>query len=141
ADPHPAHRPHPRAGVCGAVVFISAAAGAAMAGAPVGPPSPAPAVPDLVAVVYAHDDTAAVDPTATTGGRRPADPTIRPAADGCDHPWQVGPWLPSWSPTQHADAVRHARAAIAAGDIYQVNLVGHAAADYTGDPLPALARL
>lgn len=123
ADPRPATRAHPRSGVCGAAVFVSAAASAVMAGAPPGPPSPAPAVPDLVAVVYTHDDT---HDTAT---------------HRAVHPWHVGPWQPSWNPPQHAEAVRQARAAIAAGDIYQVNLVGHAAADYTGDPLPALARL
>ncbi|GAB3935485.1 hypothetical protein GCM10027614_10290 [Micromonospora vulcania] len=44
-------------------------------------------------------------------------------------------------PRQHADAVDAVRAAIGRGDIYQTNLVGHAAAPYTGDPLPALNRL
>jgi para-aminobenzoate synthetase component 1 len=33
------------------------------------------------------------------------------------------------------------RAAIGRGDVYQVNVVGHAAAPYVGDPLPALRRL
>ena len=33
------------------------------------------------------------------------------------------------------------RAAIERGDVYQVNVVGHASAPYTGDPGPALGRL
>lgn len=33
------------------------------------------------------------------------------------------------------------RAAIARGDVYQVNVVGHACAPYTGDPGPALRRV
>ncbi|MFY1692246.1 chorismate-binding protein [Plantactinospora sp. WMMB782] len=121
------HPPDAPAGtVCGAAVFVSAAAGARMAGAPAGPASPAPAVPDLVAVVYRHG----TDPTPHAG------PAHR-------HPtgWRLGPWTESWTPRQHADAVRQARDAIAAGDIYQVNIVGHAAARYAGDPLPALHRL
>ncbi|MFY1670668.1 chorismate-binding protein [Plantactinospora sp. WMMB334] len=124
-----AHPAHPAPGtVCGAAVFVSAAAGARMAGAPIGPASPAPAVPDLVAVVYRHHD----HPTRPTPPGRP-----HPSTPG----WQLGPWTESWTPRQHADAVRQARHAIAAGDIYQVNLVGHGSAAYTGNPLPALRRL
>jgi para-aminobenzoate synthetase component I len=37
--------------------------------------------------------------------------------------------------------VVHVREAIGRGDVYQVNLVGHASAPYTGDPLPALRRV
>ncbi|PZF92087.1 chorismate-binding protein, partial [Micromonospora deserti] len=55
--------------------------------------------------------------------------------------WWLGDWAESWTPRQHADAVRAVRDAIGRGDVYQVNLVGHAAARYTGNPLPALARL
>jgi para-aminobenzoate synthetase component 1 len=53
----------------------------------------------------------------------------------------VAGWEPSWTPTDHADAVRAVREAIACGDVYQVNLVGHASARYDGDPLPALHRV
>lgn len=111
--------PRPGAAV-GASVFVSAAAGAFAAGAPVGPPSPVPAVPDVVAVAY---EEAADD--------------VRPE----DAPWRLGQWRPSWTPAAHAEAVRAVRAAIACGDVYQVNVVGHAAAPYLGDPLPALRRL
>ncbi|TDB67636.1 chorismate-binding protein, partial [Micromonospora sp. KC721] len=55
--------------------------------------------------------------------------------------WRLDPWRDSWTPRQHADAVEAARAAIARGDVYQVNVVGHAAATYHGDPAPALTRL
>ncbi len=100
-------------------LFVSAAAGAAMIGAPVGHPTPAPAVPDLVAVV---------DPA-------PAPPLGEPG------PWEVGPWRPSWTPAAHADAIRRVRDGIARGDVYQVNVVGHASAPYRGDPGPALRRV
>jgi para-aminobenzoate synthetase component 1 len=107
---------------CGAVVLLSAAACAVIAGTPAGPPTPAPAVPDLVAVVFAHGPV-----------RRP----LVPAADR----FRVGPWRPSWTPARHADAVRQVREAIGRGDVYQVNVVGHASASYRGDPSPALRRV
>ncbi|QGN48792.1 anthranilate synthase component I family protein [Micromonospora sp. WMMC415] len=119
ARPAPAHRP---GGVCGAALYVSAAAGAAIAGGAVGAPNPAPALPEVAVVVYRHAAAAA--------------PARRPAAG-----WWLGTWAESWTPRQHADAVRAVRDAIGRGDVYQVNLVGHAAAPYTGDPLPALARL
>ena len=118
-----AHRPD---GVCGAALYVSAAAGALMTAGPPGAPTPAPALPDLVAVVYGHGDD-------TTPTRR----TVPAAADG----WWLGDWQESWTPRQHAEAVEAVRAAIGRGDVYQVNLVGHAAARYAGDPLPALTRL
>jgi len=109
-----------------AVIHLSAAACARLAGMPVGAPTPAPAVPDVVVVVYDR-------PSGVTGGpRRPL-----PAAE----PWSLGPWTPSWTAGEHADAVRRVRAAIADGDVYQVNVVGHASASYRGDPLPALRRV
>lgn len=113
---------HTPDGVCGAALFLSAAAGAYAIGAPTGAPTPAPALPDLVVVVYRHADPAPPRPAAPPG-------------------WWLGQWHDSWTPAAHADAVRAVRAAIARGDVYQVNLVGHAAAAYAGDPRPALARL
>ncbi|RAO55462.1 Aminodeoxychorismate synthase [Micromonospora saelicesensis] len=109
-------------GVCGAALYLSAAAGALLAGAPAGAPEPAPALPDLAVVVYQHG------PTRVT---RPGPPP----------PWWLGEWVESWTPGEHAAAVDAVRAAIGRGDVYQSNLVGHAAAPYTGDPLPALSRL
>ncbi|MEE6260032.1 chorismate-binding protein [Plantactinospora sonchi] len=119
-----AHRPGT---VCGAGVFVSAAAGATMVQGAVGPPSPAPAVPDLAAVVYRHTDPSV-----------PAPPAGAPAGPAG---WRLGPWHRSWTDEAHAAAVEQARAAIGRGDIYQVNVVGHAAARYVGEPGPALARL
>ncbi|MEU8165748.1 chorismate-binding protein [Micromonospora sp. NPDC049004] len=107
---------------CGAALYLSAAAGAHLAGAPTAAPEPAPTLPDLAVVVYDHARTR----------RAPA----RTAT-----PWWLGDWTDSWTPEQHAAAVDAIRAAIGRGDVYQANLVGHAAAPYTGDPLPALRRL
>ncbi|WP_406069733.1 chorismate-binding protein [Micromonospora sp. NBC_01638] len=113
---------HPTTGACGAALYLSAAAGALLAGATPGAPDPTPALPDLAVVVYDHGTTRATPP-------------------GPPAPWWLGPWAESWTPRQHADAVDAVRAAIGRGDVYQTNLVGHAAARYTGDPLPALSRL
>ncbi|MGC4814317.1 chorismate-binding protein [Micromonospora sp. DT228] len=113
---------HHHNGVCGAALYLSAAAGAHLAGAPTTAPEPTPTLPDLTVVIYEHGPTRATPPAAPT-------------------PWWLGPWTESWTPRQHADAVDAVRAAIGRGDVYQTNLVGHAAAPYTGDPLPALRRL
>jgi para-aminobenzoate synthetase component 1 len=62
-------------------------------------------------------------------------------AVGYATPWRIGPWRESWTRDQHAAAVSGVRAAIGRGDVYQVNLVGHASAAYLGDPWPALRRV
>lgn len=115
--------------ICGAALFVSAAGGAAMIGGSPGSPSPAPAVPDVVVVVYEHGPTLRLSEPPGGGSVR------------SDGPWRLGPWRASWSPSRHAEAVRQVREAIARGDVYQVNVVGHARAAYHGDPLPALRRL
>lgn len=120
---------------------MSASAGSVMVGGPAGAPSPVPGIPDVVAVVYVHDDPAessrsvmgacAISPANSDGypmGARP---------DG----WRLGRWRDSWRRAEHAAAVEAVRAAIGRGDVYQVNVVGHASAPYTGDPGPALARV
>jgi para-aminobenzoate synthetase component 1 len=107
--------------VCGASVLISAAAGAAMIGGAISAASPSLSVPDVAVIVYEH--------------RSPRDPDPRQG------PWRLGPWRGSWTPGDHAAAVQEVREAIARGDVYQVNVVGHQAAEYEGDPLPALKRL
>ncbi|MEU8183644.1 chorismate-binding protein [Micromonospora sp. NPDC049044] len=114
---------HPDTGACGAALYLSAAAGAHLAGAPTTTAEPAPTLPDLTVVVYHHGPTRNTPPA------------------GPPTPWWLGPWTESWTPRQHADAVAEVRAAIGRGDVYQTNLVGHAAAPYTGDPRPALSRL
>jgi len=120
--------------VCGAAVFVSAAAGAWLAGAPAGPAAPLAALPDVVAVGYRHR-AGPGHRHQTGGGSAPA--RWHTGAEA----WLLGPWRDSWTPDQHAGAVRQVRAAIGRGDVYQVNLVGHAAAPYTGDPGAALARV
>jgi para-aminobenzoate synthetase component 1 len=113
----------PGGSVCGAAVFVSAAAGAAMIGAAPGRRTPAPRVPDVAVVVYAH------------GGARPADPVPAPPPE-VGGPWRLGAWRASWTPEHHADAVRAVRAAIARGDVYQVNLVAGLAGARYGAVLP-----
>jgi para-aminobenzoate synthetase component 1 len=47
--------------------------------------------------------------------------------------YRVGDWQPSWSEREYASAIEEVRAAIAEGDVYQVNLVQHLQADFDGD--------
>ncbi|BCJ39630.1 hypothetical protein GCM10010168_79150 [Actinoplanes ianthinogenes] len=88
-----------------------------------GGPSPVPVVPDVYAVVWVH--------------------TNRGAPGSAQHEpgWQLHPWQASWTPEQHAHAVEQVREAIGRGDVYQVNVVGHAAAAYVGNPTAALRRV
>lgn len=58
-------------------------------------------------------------------------------------PYRVGRWERTWSSAEYTRAVRLAREAIAAGEVYQVNLVQHLSAPFEGDPAGvarALAR-
>lgn len=120
---------HERQPVCGATLFVSAAAAAGIAGATPGAASPAPAVPDLVAVVWEHArHSGAVGP-------QERDP------EATHRRWQIGCWQASWSAQQHATAVARVRDAIGMGEVYQVNVVGHAAATYVGDAGAALRRV
>jgi para-aminobenzoate synthetase component 1 len=45
----------------------------------------------------------------------------------------LGEWESTWTDAQYADAVERVRAAIAEGDVYQVNLVQHLWAPFGGD--------
>jgi para-aminobenzoate synthetase component 1 len=79
-------------------------------------PAPSPAaVPELVAVAYRRAEP--------RSGRREA-PGLA----------EVGTWRTSWSDAEHAAAVEAVRQAIARGDVYQANVVGHRWAPFTGDP-------
>ena len=53
--------------------------------------------------------------------------------------FDIGDWAPSWAPQEYAAAIDEVRAAIARGDVYQVNLVQHLSAPFAGEP-DALAR-
>ena len=48
--------------------------------------------------------------------------------------YAIGEWHASWSEGDYAEAVETVRAAIAEGDVYQVNLVQHLSAEFDGDP-------
>jgi para-aminobenzoate synthetase component 1 len=52
-----------------------------------------------------------------------------------------GSWRRTWAPRDYAAAVERVRSAIARGDVYQVNLVQHLAAEFSGDPGALAARL
>ena len=53
----------------------------------------------------------------------------------------IGSWERTWSPEEYGLAVERVRAAIARGDVYQVNLVQHLSAPFTGDPTSLAAAL
>ena len=52
----------------------------------------------------------------------------------CNEAPVVGPWAATWKAEEYAAAVERVRAAIARGDVYQVNLVQHLSAPFAGDP-------
>jgi para-aminobenzoate synthetase component 1 len=93
-------------------LLLGAVGCARVAGLPEGAASPVPAVPELVAVAHRH-------------GERPARPPRPP---------RVGEWTTSWTDAEHAAAVDTVRAAIARGDVYQANVVGHRSAPHRSDP-------
>jgi para-aminobenzoate synthetase component 1 len=49
-------------------------------------------------------------------------------------PYWLGAWEHTWPAADYARAVSLAREAISAGEVYQVNLVQHLSAPFTGDP-------
>jgi para-aminobenzoate synthetase component 1 len=94
------------------VVLLAGAVACAVIGEqPVGAGSPVPAVPDLVAVAVEGEVPA-------VAGGRPV----------------VGEWQQSWTPDEHAAAVSAVREAIARGDVYQANVVGHRSAPHRSAP-------
>ena len=56
----------------------------------------------------------------------------RPRAAGS---FTIGDWHATWTEAEYEHAVDVVRAAIAEGDVYQVNLVQHLSAEFDGDPL------
>jgi para-aminobenzoate synthetase component 1 len=83
------------------------------------PAPPEPARLPLVACRIRHRD----EPRASAGGFR------------------VGRWEVTWDAARHMAAVDAARAAIAAGEIYQANLVQHLSAPFVGDAAGLARRL
>jgi para-aminobenzoate synthetase component 1 len=101
---------------------------------------------DLVARVYVG--YRASDDLRRTGVPAPPEPCALPAvAYTYEAPprgtgaYAVGDWRATWSEDEYADAVDAVRAAIAEGDVYQVNLVQHLAAEFDGDPRGLAAAL
>ncbi|HVM68882.1 MAG TPA: anthranilate synthase component I family protein [Gaiellaceae bacterium] len=90
-------------------------------------PEPCPALP-LAAVAVRTADSAEND----RGQSRGLSPV------------RIGRWERSWTSAEYAHAVDEVRAAIARGDVYQVNLVQHLSAPFAGEPralVPALSLL
>jgi para-aminobenzoate synthetase component I len=63
--------------------------------------------------------------------------TAKPAQGG----FTVGSWEQTWTAGAYVGAVDEVRAAIARGDVYQVNLVQHLSAPFSGDPATLAAAL
>jgi para-aminobenzoate synthetase component 1 len=76
---------------------------------------------------------------------RPGEYVVDNDNDGSDRgrtdALSFGPWRRTWAPCDYAAAVGRVRDAIARGDVYQVNLVQHLAAEFSGDPGALAARL
>jgi para-aminobenzoate synthetase component 1 len=53
----------------------------------------------------------------------------------------IGEWERSWTDEEYGAAVEEVRAAIGRGDVYQVNLVQHLAAPFSGDPVAVASAL
>ena len=112
--------PSAQCGETGVVLLAGAFACAQIAGLPRGAPSPVPAVPELVAIAVRRGG-----PQATTPRQRAS----------------VGEWTTSWTDAHHADAVEKVRKAIARGDVYQANVVGHRSAPHRSAPIAVAAAV
>jgi para-aminobenzoate synthetase component I len=73
----------------------------------------------------------------------PAAVGIRAAGAAAPAPgaFSIGGWERSWDERDYGEAVERVRDAIAAGDVYQVNLVQHLSAPFRGDPAGLAAAL
>jgi para-aminobenzoate synthetase component 1 len=56
-------------------------------------------------------------------------------------PFRTGEWHQTWTPAAYAAAIETVRDAIHEGDVYQVSLVQHMWAEFSGDPLALAAAL
>jgi para-aminobenzoate synthetase component 1 len=72
---------------------------------------------------------------------------LPPVAYSLDRPttasgsFWTGAWHQTWTPAAYAGAIETVRDAIREGDVYQVNLVQHMWAEFSGDPLALAAAL
>src|SRR6476469_10417144 len=55
--------------------------------------------------------------------------------------FRTGEWHQTWTPAAYAAAIETVRDAIHEGDVYQVSLVQHMWAEFSGDPLALAAAL
>ena len=69
-------------------------------------------------------------PLAACHVRTGAHETSQFVAENC----HVESWKQTWTADEYAAAIEKVRAAIARGDVYQVNLVQHLSASFSGDP-------
>jgi para-aminobenzoate synthetase component 1 len=99
--------------------------------------------PGLVADVYlGYGLSEAIRREATPAPPEPCPLPLLAARTRPDRPRQVpgtcrvriGQWERTWTETEYAAAVEEVRAAIERGDVYQVNLVQHLSAPFSGDP-------
>ena len=58
-----------------------------------------------------------------------------------DEDLEIGRWRRTWAERDHAAAIEAVRVAIARGDVYQVNLVQHLSAPFSGSPRSLATRL
>ena len=92
------------------------------------PPPPEPCQLPLLACVVREDNYGV-----SNGNRRDQ--------AGAPPPYSIGPWERTWRPDEYAGAVARARESIRRGDVYQVNLVQHLSAPFSGSPVALAARL
>ena len=62
-------------------------------------------------------------------------------ADRHKRSFTLGEWERTWTAAEYRTAIEEIRAAIARGDVYQVNLVQHLQAPFSGDPHALAVRL
>lgn len=113
-----AGEPRTQSGEVQVAVLLGARGCAQLAGVPLGRSSPVD-VPECVAIAYLP----------ATGAERPTTGAT------------VGRWVTSWSDAEHAQAVAEVREAIARGELYQANVVGHRSAPFSGDPAALTAAV
>ena len=119
-----AGEPRTQRGGTGIALLAGATGCARLGGTPTGRSSPVPAVPEIAAVAV-RPASAGPPPGPPAGGALVAETA----------------WRASWSEPEHAAAVAQVREAIARGDVYQANVVGHASAEHAGDPRALAARV
>ncbi len=114
-----AGEPELQRGDVGVALLLGARACAQLGGVPLGAASPVE-VPECVAIAYRL---------------APGAPLTPPVGSSSARVSTVGEWATSWTDAEHAAAVEQVRQAIARGDVYQANVVGHRSASFSGDPL------